>query len=37
MLEGLGFASIWRETLILAAITAVLIFLNIRNFKTRLA
>jgi ABC-2 type transport system permease protein len=37
MLQGLGFASIWRETLILAAITGVLIIANIRNFKIRLA
>jgi ABC-2 type transport system permease protein len=37
MLEGLGFMAIWRETLILAFITSVLVFINIRSFKTRLA
>lgn len=37
MLQGLGFTSIWRETLIMAAITAFLVFMNIRSFKTRLA
>ncbi len=37
MLEGLGFASIWRETLIMAFITLVLVGINIRSFKTRLA
>jgi ABC-2 type transport system permease protein len=37
MLEGLGFASIWRETLILAFITLVLVLINLRSFKTRLA
>lgn len=37
MLQGLGISSIWKETLILAFITMVLIFLNVRSFKTRLA
>jgi ABC-2 type transport system permease protein len=37
MLEGLGFSSIWRETLVMAVITFVLIFINVRSFKTRLA
>jgi len=37
MLEGLGFMSIWRETLTLAFITLVLVFINVRSFKTRLA
>ena len=37
MLEGLGFMAIWRETLILAGITLVLVLINLRSFKTRLA
>jgi len=37
MLQGLGFSAIWRETLVLAAITAVLVFINVRKFKIRLA
>jgi ABC-2 type transport system permease protein len=37
MLEGLGFWSIWRETLILAFITLVLVLVNLRSFKIRLA
>ena len=37
MLQGLGFSSIWRETLVLAFITFVLVVINIRNFKIRLA
>lgn len=37
MLEGLGFAYIWKETLILVVITLVLVAVNLRNFKIRLA
>jgi ABC-2 type transport system permease protein len=37
MLEGLGFSAIWKETLILAFITLVLVLINLRNFKIRLA
>lgn len=37
MLEGLGFTAIWRETLVLAVITLVLIVINVRSFKIRLA
>ena len=37
MLEGLGFWSIWQETLILAFITMLLVLANLRNFKIRLA
>ena len=37
MLEGLGFGAIWKETLILAFITLVLVLINLRSFKTRLA
>lgn len=37
MIKGLGFASVWKETLILAAMTVVLLGLSIRKFKIRLA
>jgi ABC-2 type transport system permease protein len=37
MIKGLGFAAIWQETLILAAITGVLLGLSLKNFKLRLA
>ena len=37
MVKGLGFEAIWRETLILATMTVVLLGLAIRNFKERLA
>ncbi|MBS1624217.1 MAG: ABC transporter permease [Bacteroidetes bacterium] len=37
MLEGLGFMAIWKETLILAFITTVLVIINLRSFKIRLA
>ena len=37
MLEGLGFTAIWRETLVLTAITLVLVVINVRSFKIRLA
>jgi len=37
MLEGLGITAIWKETLILAFITFVLVVINLRSFKTRLA
>jgi ABC-2 type transport system permease protein len=37
MLQGLGFAAIWRETLIMAVITLVLVVINVRSFKIRLA
>ena len=37
MLEGLGFSAIWRETLVMAFITLVLVLINVRSFKTRLA
>ena len=37
MLEGLGFSAIWRETLVMAFITLVLVVINVRSFKTRLA
>ncbi|HLO92141.1 MAG TPA: ABC transporter permease [Lentimicrobium sp.] len=37
MIKGLGFAAIYKETLALVAITAVLFFLSIKSFKQRLA
>jgi ABC-2 type transport system permease protein len=36
MLKGLGFDSIWKETLILAGMTIFFTVLALRNFKTRL-
>lgn len=36
MLKGLGFASIWKETLILAGMTIFFTVLSLRNFKIRL-
>ena len=37
MIKGLGFAAIWKETLILVAMTVLLLGLSVRNFKIRLA
>lgn len=37
MIKGLGFSAIWKETLILAAITLVLLFVSLKSFKIRLA
>ena len=37
MLKGLGFTAIWKETLILAGMTVVLIFVTLKKFKIRLA
>jgi len=37
MIKGLGFASVWRETLILAGMTTFLLTISIRSFKIRLA
>lgn len=36
MIKGLGFASIWKEALILAGMTLVLFFVALRKFKIRL-
>jgi len=36
MIKGVGFAAVWKETLILAGITAALTAIAIRNFKIRL-
>ena len=36
MLKGLGFASIWKETLILCGMCFVLFAISLRNFKIRL-
>ncbi|MDR3716411.1 MAG: ABC transporter permease [Puia sp.] len=37
MIKGLGFASVWKETLILAGMTLFLLGISIKNFKIRLA
>jgi ABC-2 type transport system permease protein len=37
MIKGLGIGAIWKETLILAGITILLIAVSIKNFKIRLA
>lgn len=37
MLKGLGFASVWKETLILLGMTIFLLFLSLKKFKIRLA
>ena len=36
MIKGLGFGFVWKETLILVAMTAGLLAISIRNFKIRL-
>jgi ABC-2 type transport system permease protein len=36
MLEGLGFASVWKEMLILFAMCAFLLTISLRSFKIRL-
>ena len=36
MIKGLGFSSVWKETLILVGMTMVLLVISIRNFKIRL-
>jgi ABC-2 type transport system permease protein len=37
MIKGLGFAAIWKETLILLGITMFLVAVSLKNFKIRLA
>ena len=37
MVKGLGFAAIWKETLILVGMTLFLLTVSIKKFKTRLA
>ena len=37
MIKGLGFAAIWKETLILLGITLFLMAVSLKNFKIRLA
>ena len=36
MIKGTGIAYVWKETLILVAMTAIFIWLSVRNFKIRL-
>lgn len=37
MIKGLGFSAIWKETLVLTGMTAVLLTISIKKFKIRLA
>jgi ABC-2 type transport system permease protein len=37
MLKGLGFEYVWKETLILAGMTVILLAVSLKNFKKRLA
>ncbi len=36
MIKGLGFASIWKETLILISFTVIMIFISVKKFNKRL-
>lgn len=36
MIKGLGFASVWKETLVLGGMTVLLLAASLKNFKTRL-
>jgi ABC-2 type transport system permease protein len=36
MLKGVGFSFIWKETLILSAMTLLFIFASVKKFKIRL-
>ncbi|WP_285057370.1 ABC transporter permease [Pedobacter ginsengisoli] len=36
MIKGLGFSAIWKETLVLATITSVLLAVSLKSFKIRL-
>jgi ABC-2 type transport system permease protein len=36
MIKGLGFSSVWKETLVLVGMTLLLLLISIRNFKIRL-
>jgi ABC-2 type transport system permease protein len=37
MIKGLGFSAIWKETLILAGVTLILLVVSLKSFKIRLA
>lgn len=37
MIKGLGFSAVWKETLVLAGMTLLLLTISIRQFKIRLA
>ena len=37
MIKGLGFTAIWKETLILATITMVMLIISLKSFKIRLS
>jgi ABC-2 type transport system permease protein len=36
MIKGLGFAAVWKETLVLVGMTLLLLGISIKNFKIRL-
>jgi ABC-2 type transport system permease protein len=37
MLKGLGFAAVWKETLVLVGLTFTLLAISLKSFKIRLA
>ena len=37
MIKGLGFTEIWKETLVLLAMSVTLLFISFKKFKIRLA
>lgn len=37
MIKGLGFSAVWKETLILAGMTVLLLFISFKKFKNRLS
>lgn len=37
MIKGLGFSQVWKESLVLVAMSLVLLFISFKKFKTRLA
>jgi ABC-2 type transport system permease protein len=37
MIKGLGFSAIWKQTLILAGITVIILVISLKSFKIRLS
>jgi len=37
MIKGLGFSAIWKETLILAGTTVIMLVISLKSFKIRLS
>jgi ABC-2 type transport system permease protein len=37
MIKGLGIGAIWKDTLILAGMTGVMLFISLKSFKIRLS